>query len=68
VKSCTRFYGIFAPNFKHRKCIVPQRPRSTVDRDKPVATMTWVQRLKRVFAIDIEYGPIICGRRLVLTC
>ncbi len=50
----TRFHGIFAPYFKHRKRIVPHRPRDTVDRAKPVAPMTWAQRLKRVFAIDIE--------------
>ena len=33
----TRFHGVFAPNFKLRKRIVPRRPGGTVDRDKPVA-------------------------------
>jgi hypothetical protein len=42
---------------------VPQRPRDTVGRAKPVAPMTWAQRLKRVFAIDIETCPD-CGRTL----
>jgi len=37
----TRFHGIFAPNFKHRKRIVPHRSRSVVDSDKPPAPMSW---------------------------
>lgn len=47
---------VFAPNFKHRKRIVPRRPRRS-DADKPPAPMSWMQRLKRVFAIDIENCP-----------
>jgi hypothetical protein len=47
----TRFHGIFAPNFKHRNRIVPQRPQGRVDSDKPRAPMSWTQRLKRVFAM-----------------
>jgi hypothetical protein len=50
----TRFHGVFAPNFKHRDRIVPQRTLRTVERDKPLAPMCWMRRLKRVFAIDIE--------------
>lgn len=50
----TRFHGVFAPHFRHRHKIVPQRPRGGVDEDKPRAPMSWAQRLKRVFAIDIE--------------
>ena len=46
----TRFHGVFAPNFKHRKHIVPQRPRH-IDADQPLAPMSWMQRLKRVFAM-----------------
>jgi hypothetical protein len=53
----TRFHGVFAPNFKHRNRIVPCQPRGTVDSDKPTAPMNWMQRLKRVFAIDIETCP-----------
>ena len=47
----TRFHGVFAPNFKHRQRIVPRRGQGRVDADKPRAPMTWVQRLKRVFAM-----------------
>ena len=53
----TRFHGVFAPNFKHRKHIVPHRSRRVVDSDKPPAPMSWMQRLKRLFAIDIETCP-----------
>jgi hypothetical protein len=59
----TRFHGVFAPNFKHRERIVPQRSKRTVDSDKPTAPMSWMQRLKRVFAIDIETCPE-CGGKL----
>jgi hypothetical protein len=47
----TRFHGVFAPNFKHRARIVPRPAHATVDSDKPLAPMTWAQRLKRVFAM-----------------
>lgn len=56
----TRFHGVFAPNCKHRTKIVPRRHRGTVDSDKPIAPMSWMQRLKRVFTIDIETCPD-CG-------
>ncbi len=50
----TRFHGVFAPNFRHRARIVPRRSRGRVDSDKPRAPLSWMQRLKRVFAIDIQ--------------
>jgi len=64
----TRFHGVFAPNFKHRERIVPQRTQRTVDGDKPLAPMSWVQRLKRVFAIDIETCPECSGKLRVIAC
>jgi len=61
----TRFHGVFSrgghpPNSKLRKYVVPQQPSEPVERRKPKAySMTWAQRLKRVFVgaairIDIE--------------
>lgn len=50
----TRFHGVFAPNFQHHQRIVPHHPRGRVDSDKPLAPMSWAQRLKRVLGIDIE--------------
>ncbi len=64
----TRFHGIFAPNAKHRCKIVPRRPRGKVDSDKPLAPMSWAQRLKRVFAIDIEACPGCGGKLRVIAC
>ena len=64
----TRFHGVFAPNFKHRPKIVPRRARGRVDADKPPAPMSWMQRLKRVFAIDIETCPDCGGTLRVIAC
>ena len=36
----TRFHGVFAPNFKQRKRIVPRRSRR-IDTDQPPAPMSW---------------------------
>jgi ribosomal protein S27E len=56
------------PNFKHRQRIVPHRSYHTVDTDKPLAPMSWMQRLKRVFAIDIETCPDCGGKLRVIAC
>jgi len=58
VKSWSRFHGVFAPNFKHRERIVPRRTQRTVEHDKPVAPMSWIQRLKRVFAMDSMFANV----------
>jgi hypothetical protein len=64
----TRFHGIFAPNAKHRHKIVPRRVRGRVNDDKPLAPMSWAQRLKRVFAIDIEKCPACGGNLRIIAC
>jgi hypothetical protein len=64
----TRFHGVFAPNFKHRHKVVPRRSKGRVDADKPRAPMSWIQRLKRVFAIDIETCPECGGKLRVIAC
>ena len=63
----TRFHGVFAPNSHHRVHVTPAKRGKKAD--KPTASdtdwldkspeqrhraMTWMQRLKRVFDIDIE--------------
>ncbi|HIE70192.1 MAG TPA: IS91 family transposase, partial [Planctomycetes bacterium] len=58
----TRFHGVFAPNCKHRQHIVPRRDAVKEPKDKPCAPMTWMQRLKRVFAMDIETCPKCGGK------
>ncbi len=51
----TRFHGVFSLNSKLREYVVPQRSVEEQENPKPKAySMTWAQRLKRVFAIEIE--------------
>jgi hypothetical protein len=63
----TRFHGVFAPNSKLRVQVTPARRGKKVEKVKPGGTdwldkspeerhrsMSWMQRLKRVFNIDIE--------------
>ena len=64
----TRFHGVFAPNSKQREHIVPRREPKAQVPDKPMAPMTWMQRLKRVFAIDIETCPKCGGKLRVIAC
>ena len=54
----TRFHGVLSrgglpPNSKLREYVVPQKPVEEQENSKSKAySMTWAQRLKRVFAID----------------
>ena len=58
----TRFHGVFAPNSKHRSHVTPARrgranPSQSQDDKTPEQhrqAMTWAQRLKRVFNIDVS--------------
>lgn len=65
----TRYHGVFAPASPDRARIVPKTcaaaanesgEASATDRQR---ALTWAQRLKRVFAIDIETCRQ-CGGRL----
>ena len=69
----TRFFGVFAPHFKHRKLVVPKVEKNKEEDDgKPLtpaqqsSKMTWAQRLKRVFNIDIETCPECSGKVKVI--
>ena len=59
----TRFHGVFAPNSQHRVRITPAKRNKAKQalpkgqekaRAQKHQSMTWAQRLKRVFNIDIE--------------
>jgi hypothetical protein len=55
----TRFHGVFAPNHRLRAQIVPTARGGNADRVEAhgparAAGMSWAQRLKRVFGIDIQ--------------
>jgi hypothetical protein len=63
----TRYHGVFAPASPDRAQIVPSA-RAVAERSEAAAIdrhqgMSWAQRLKRVFAIDIEICRR-CGGRL----
>jgi hypothetical protein len=59
----TRFHGVFAPNSRHRVTITlalrnTAKQALSTEQEKTRAqkhqSMTWAQRLKRVFGIEIE--------------
>ena len=56
----TRYHGVFAPNHRLRVQVTPAKRgrRDATPADEPAparhVAMTWAQRLKRVFKIDIE--------------
>jgi hypothetical protein len=62
-----RYHGLFAPNAKHRHHIVDRQSSPPApghgehaSESNPTAPMTWMQRLRRVFDIDLRYCPR-CG-------
>ncbi len=75
----TRFHGVFAPNSQYRARVTPaKRGRggkrlAQGDSDEPTpaerrASMTWAQRLKRVFNIDIETCQVCGGALRIIAC
>ena len=66
----TRYHGVFAPNFKHRRRIVPNPAHRTARKphaSRP-APMSWMQRLKHVFHVDIEHCGVCGGTLRVIAC
>ena len=75
----TRFHGVFAPNSKYRARVTPAkrgrggRHATTADPEERTAAerraaMTWAQRLKRVFGIDIETCSACGGAVRIIAC
>lgn len=72
----TRFHGVFAPNSKHRVDVTPAkrgkgRPHEEHEDKTPEQrhqAMTWAQRLKRVFNIDVSVCPTCGGDSRVIAC
>ncbi len=68
----TRYHGVFAPNHHLREQVTPARRgrrQATGLGDPPStrhAAMTWAQRLKRVFKIDIETCETCGGKTKVI--
>ncbi len=75
----TRFHGVFAPNSKYRALVTPARrgkgkkAKATQQQQDQTpaerrASMTWAQRLKRVFNIDIETCSECGGAVKIIAC
>lgn len=75
----TRFHGVFAPNRKYRTEVTPAKrgkgsklkaPDEEQDQTPAErrAVMTWAQRLKRVFNIDIEICQACGGPVKIIAC
>jgi len=75
----TRFHGVFAPNSKHRALVTPAKrgrgnkaKATDEEHDRTPAeqrvAMTWAQRLKRVFGIDIKTCHECGGTVKVIAC
>lgn len=73
----TRFHGVFAPNSQHRARVTPAKrgrgnKAKVLDEPQPPAerraSMTWAQRLRRVFNIDIETCSECGGAVKVIAC
>ena len=73
----TRFHGVFAPNSRYRARVVPGRRGRRGDpaplAEEPTASerrgkMTWAQRLKRVFGIDVDTCPSCGGAVRIVAC
>jgi hypothetical protein len=75
----TRFHGVFAPNSKHRVLVTPAKrgrgakPKASDEGQEETpaqrrAAMTWAQRLKRVFGIDIEICQACGGAVRIIAC
>lgn len=75
----TRYHGVFAPNSTYRAFVTPAHRGKGGDKQTELAAqeetsftkkrgMSWAQRLKRVFNIDIEECAI-CGKKVkIIAC
>jgi len=75
----TRFHGVFAPNSHHRARVTPasrgkgKKAKAANDQQDQTpaerhTSMTWAQRLKRVFNIDIETCSECGGDVRIIAC
>ncbi len=75
----TRFHGVFAPNSRYRGRVTRARrgrggrrpSRGDLEEPKAAerrASMSWAQRLKGVFGIDIETCPGCGGAVRIIAC
>lgn len=73
----TRFHGVLAPHYKHRKQIVPKPPELIVTGQEPEIiapnileqkqkNIPWARLLARVFGIDVETCSKCGGRMKII--
>jgi hypothetical protein len=77
----TRFHGVLAPHYKHRKQIVPNPTTDLADpatadanlSESPQQTaqaknsrMSWARLLKRVFGLDVEVCELCSGKTKII--
>ena len=70
----TGYHGVFAPNSSHRAWVTKagrgrgaRRPEDRTPAERRTL-MTWAQRLKRVFGIDIQTCPACGGAMRIIAC
>jgi len=74
----TRFHGVFAPNRKYRVWVTPAKRgkgstkvaegQDKKPRAQPHVAMSWAQRLKRVFNIDVKICRVCGAAARVIAC
>jgi pyruvate/2-oxoglutarate dehydrogenase complex dihydrolipoamide acyltransferase (E2) component len=70
----TRYHGVFAPNSAQRARVTKAgrgkgaRAQAAPATDERRAAMTWAQRLKRVFGIDLQTCPVCGGAMRIIAC
>ena len=69
----TRFHGVFSPRSKLREYVVPGKSEDESEQilqygKNKAYSMTWAQRLKRVFAIEIEKCEKCGGCVKIIAC
>ena len=68
----TRFHGVFSPNSRLREFVVPTKPADNPGQagqpGNKAYSMTWAQRLKRVFSIEIEKREKCGGKVKIIAC
>jgi hypothetical protein len=63
-----RYHGVFAPNSKLRRRIVPDKPSAPIrpPRNTTSSKLTWAERLRRAFAFDVTICPLCSGTLRVI--
>jgi len=72
----TRFHGVLAPHYKHRKQIIPKPPELKIVQDQEIIepkqlelkkkNIPWARLLARVFNIDVETCSKCGGRMKII--